>query len=68
MCDDAVIIRALAVLSARFRQRDVFASPDSVKDFLRLQGSIAEGQTSANRSLTRRVERGGIDLVVYFSY
>ena len=38
MSDDAVIIRALAVLSARFRQRDVFASPGSVKDFLRLQG------------------------------
>jgi len=37
-------------------------------NILRLQGSFAEGQTSANRSLTRRVERGGIDLVVYFSY
>jgi hypothetical protein len=33
-----------------------------------MQASIAEGQTSAQRSLTQRVERGGIDLVVYFSY
>jgi translocation and assembly module TamB len=37
-------------------------------DFLRLRGAIAEGETRANRSLTRRVERGGIDLVFLFSY
>jgi DNA repair protein RadC len=37
MCDEEVILRALAILRARFRQRDVFTSPDSVKDFLRLQ-------------------------------
>jgi len=37
-------------------------------DFLRLQGSVAEGRTRANRSLTRRVERAGIDLVVFFSF
>jgi autotransporter translocation and assembly factor TamB len=61
-------------LFLKFRQmfgvRDVseFQLEYQLTDFLRLQGSIAEGQTSANRSLTRRVERGGIDLVVYFSY
>jgi translocation and assembly module TamB len=37
-------------------------------DFLRLQGSLSEGKGRANRSLTRRVERGGIDLVVFFSF
>ena len=61
-------------LFLKFRQlfgtRDAseFQLEYQLTDFLRLQGSIAEGQTSANRSLTRRVERGGIDLVVYFSY
>ena len=61
-------------LFLKFRQlfgtRDVseFQLEYQLTDFLRLQGSIAEGQTSANRSLTRRVERGGIDRVVYFSY
>jgi autotransporter translocation and assembly factor TamB len=61
-------------LFLKFRQmfgtRDAseFELEYQLTDFLRLQGSIAEGQTSANRSLTRRVERGGIDLVVYFSY
>jgi translocation and assembly module TamB len=61
-------------LFVRFRQmfgvRDVseFQLEYQLTNILRLQGSFAEGQTSANRSLTRRVERGGIDLVVYFSY
>ena len=61
-------------LFLRFRQifgaRDVseFQLEYQLAEFLRLEGSFAEGQTSANRSLTRRVERGGIDLVVYFSY
>jgi hypothetical protein len=61
-------------LFLKFRQlfgtRDAseFQLEYQLTNFLRLQGSIAEGQTSANRSLTRRVERGGIDLVVYFSY
>ena len=61
-------------LFLKFRQifgaRDVseFQLEYQLTDILRLQGSFAEGQTSANRSLTRRVERGGIDLVVYFSY
>jgi autotransporter translocation and assembly factor TamB len=61
-------------LFMKFRQifgtRDLseFQLEYQLAKFLRLQGSIADGQTSANRSLTRRVERGGIDLVVYFSY
>jgi autotransporter translocation and assembly factor TamB len=61
-------------LFLKFRQ--LFGARDSsefqleyqLSDFLRLQGSFAEGQSSANRYLTRRVERAGIDLVVYFSY
>jgi translocation and assembly module TamB len=61
-------------LFLKFRQ--LFGARDSsefqleyqLSDFLRLQGSFAEGQSSANRYLTRRVERAGIDLVVFFSY
>lgn len=30
-------MRALAILRARFVERDVFANPDAVKDYLRLQ-------------------------------
>jgi translocation and assembly module TamB len=37
-------------------------------DLLRLKGSIAEGRQRANRSLTRRVERSGIDLVLLLRY
>ena len=35
--EDAVIVQAIEVLSRRFKKRDVFASPDAVKDYLRLQ-------------------------------
>jgi translocation and assembly module TamB len=61
-------------LFLRFRQlfatRDVseFQLEYQLTDLLRLKGSFAEGQTSAERTLTRRVERAGIDLIVYFSY
>ena len=61
-------------LFLRFRQQfggqDVseFLLEYRLADVLRLQGSLAEGAGSANRSLTRRVERGGIDLVVVLSY
>lgn len=34
---DQTIMRALLILRARFKERDVFATPDAVKDFLRLQ-------------------------------
>jgi translocation and assembly module TamB len=61
-------------LFVKFRQ--TFGAQDAsefqleyqLADFLRLQGSFAEGRGGANRSLTRRVERGGIDLIVFFSY
>jgi autotransporter translocation and assembly factor TamB len=38
--------------------------------FLRLQASAADGEGvgRANRSLTRRIERAGLDLIFYFSY
>lgn len=35
--DDAVIVKAIQVLTRRFKKRDVFGSPDAVKDYLRLQ-------------------------------
>lgn len=35
--DDAVIVKAIQVLARRFKKRDVFGSPDAVKDYLRLQ-------------------------------
>jgi DNA repair protein RadC len=40
--DDGVIVRAVGILRARFQERDVFARPDAVKDYLRLQ---AQGLT-----------------------
>lgn len=33
---ELVILEALRILRARFKERDVFASPDAVKDYLRL--------------------------------
>jgi autotransporter translocation and assembly factor TamB len=41
-----------------------------LSEFLRLQGTVAEGDGvgRANRSLTRRVERGGLDVVFYYRY
>ena len=36
--EDEVIVCALRILRARFKGRDVFASPDAVKDYLHLQG------------------------------
>jgi hypothetical protein len=35
--EERLILDALQILRARFRERDVFSSPDAVKDFLRLQ-------------------------------
>ena len=61
-------------LFAKFRQsfgtQDVseFELEYQISDFLRLEGSVAQGRNAANRSLTRRVETAGIDLVVFFSY
>ena len=40
--EDQAIMRALRILRGRFKERDVFASPDAVKDYLRLQ---AQGLT-----------------------
>lgn len=36
--EEQIILEALRILGRRFQQRDVFASPDAVKDYLRLQG------------------------------
>ncbi len=36
--------------------------------FLRLQAEVSDGKGLANRSLTRRIERGGLDLVLYLRY
>lgn len=35
--EELAIFKALSILRARFKKRDVFSSPDSVKDYLRLQ-------------------------------
>jgi translocation and assembly module TamB len=37
-------------------------------DYLRAQGSVSDGRGLANRSFTRRIERGGLDLVVFVRY
>ncbi len=41
-----------------------------LSELLRLQGAVAEGDGvgGANRSLTRRVERAGLDVVFYYTY
>jgi autotransporter translocation and assembly factor TamB len=61
-----------------FRFRQQFGSQEisevileyQLARFLRLQASTAQGDGvgAANRSLTQRVERAGIDLIFYFSY
>jgi autotransporter translocation and assembly factor TamB len=37
-------------------------------DYLRLQGSVAESAGGAQRTMFRRVERGGLDVIFFFSY
>jgi autotransporter translocation and assembly factor TamB len=37
-------------------------------NYLRLQGSVSDGQGLTNRSFIRRVERGGADIVVFLRY
>lgn len=39
-----------------------------IADFLRLQGAVAETSGGTQRVTFRRVERGGIDLIFFFSY
>lgn len=41
-----------------------------LSQLLRLQGSVADGDGvgAANRSLTRRIERAGLDLIFYYRY
>jgi autotransporter translocation and assembly factor TamB len=39
-----------------------------IADFLRLQGSIAETAGGTQRTTFRRIERGGLDLIFFFSY
>jgi autotransporter translocation and assembly factor TamB len=39
-----------------------------IADFLRLQGAIAETSSGTQRVRFRRVERGGLDLIFFFSY
>lgn len=40
--EELAILKALSILRARFKTRDVFRAPDAVKDYLRLQ---AQGLT-----------------------
>jgi hypothetical protein len=39
-----------------------------ISDFLRLQGNVAETSGGTQRVTFRRVERGGLDLIFFFSY
>ena len=39
-----------------------------IANFLRLQGSVAETSGGTQRVTFRRIERGGIDLIFFFSY
>lgn len=39
-----------------------------INDFLRAQGAVAEIPGGTQRSMFRRVERGGLDLIFFFSY
>jgi translocation and assembly module TamB len=39
-----------------------------IADFLRAQGSVAEGTAATQRVQFRRIERGGLDLIFFFSY
>lgn len=58
------------------RLRQLFGAQDvsdllleyELADYLRLQGTVSEGQGLANRSFTRRVERGGLDVVLFLRY
>jgi translocation and assembly module TamB len=39
-----------------------------IADYLRLQTSVAETAGGAQRQMFRRIERGGLDLIFFFSY
>jgi autotransporter translocation and assembly factor TamB len=39
-----------------------------IREFLRLQGTAAQVQDEAQRNAFRRIERGGLDLIFFFSY
>jgi len=39
-----------------------------IADFLRLQGAVAETAGGTQRVTFRRIERGGLDLIFFFSY
>jgi autotransporter translocation and assembly factor TamB len=59
-----------------FRLRQAFGSGQTtelileyqIADFLRAQGSVAEGSASQQRVQFRRVERAGLDLIFFFSF
>jgi translocation and assembly module TamB len=59
-----------------FRVRQGFGDAQStefileyqIADYLRLQGSVAEMAGGTQRAMFRRVERGGLDLIFFFSY
>jgi DNA repair protein RadC len=45
--DDEVVLRALRILRARFKERDVFSKPEAVRNYLRLQGQGLEHEVFA---------------------
>ena len=59
-----------------FRLRQAFGAAQTtelileyrIREFLRLQATAAEAQSDTQRVTFRRVERGGLDLLFFFSY
>ncbi len=52
--EEEVILGALRILRTRFKERDVFADPDAVKHYLRLQGQGLEHEVFAVMYLDTR--------------
>jgi hypothetical protein len=69
---DQISSRMFVQFRQQFGTQEVseFITEYNLSSFLRLQASLAEGEGvgAANRSLTRRIERAGVDLLFYFSY
>ncbi len=62
--------RAFVSLEQGFGAQDVtqFMLEYQLSDLLRLKGSLAQGAGAVERTVTRRVERSGIDLVLLIRY
>ena len=50
------------------KYKDLTKSEKQIADYLRAQASVAESPGGRQRTMFRRVERGGLDLIFFFSY